>query len=293
MKKWIWIIPGVFVLGWFLTRAVLKNSPTAPDVPAAETPESGSDERAKIRRFWEIYRAATEHRIAGRLPQALTAYEQALALNPRHEDGLYYLGNVYRALGHYREAQEKWQALLQINPTNTRAHFQLGDLYLYADPPAFFDPEAAAAEFRRVLAINGEESKAHLRLGGIALVRGDLAAAREHLDAVAGANPRDLEAHFLRGYIAWKEGDVGTALAALQQGLKFLETPQPASQFSQEGDTQLSPSDPGSGRYSPLFQGQIHHLSQSNPTTPDKELLKHYQTLDEFLIQIRNRTDYR
>ncbi|MBI4421528.1 MAG: VCBS repeat-containing protein [Gemmatimonadetes bacterium] len=173
----------------------------------------GEGARAGIREFWEIYRAATGHRAAGRIGAARDAYRRALELNPRHEDALYYLGNMALELGGYDEARSAWARLVQVNPRSARAHSRLGDLYGCMDPGAPRDFARAEAEFRRALQLNREETGSLLHLGEIALLRGDLADAISYLDTVMGSHSRSVEAHFLKGYVAWKRGQPERAAA--------------------------------------------------------------------------------
>ncbi len=175
--------------------------------------------RAGIREFWEIYRGATGHRVAGRIGAARDAYRRALELNPRHEDALYYLGNMELELGRYDEAHSAWARLVQINPSSPRAHSRLGDLYACMDPGAPRDLAKAEAEFRRALELNREETGPLLRLGEIALMRGNLAGATSFLDVVIGSHSRSVEAHFLKGYVAWKRAQPDSAATLFREAV--------------------------------------------------------------------------
>lgn len=177
--------------------------------------------RAGIREFWEIYRGATGDRVAGRIGAARDAYRRALDLNPGHEDALYYLGNMELELGHYEAAQAAWARLVQINPSSPRAHSRLGDLYACMDPGAPRDLAKAEAEFRRALELNREETGPLLRLGETALMRGNLADAVSRLDAVIGSHSRSVEAHFLKGYVAWKRAQPDSAAALFREAVSL------------------------------------------------------------------------
>src|SRR5674476_894615 len=43
--------------------------------------------------FWIYYNRATEYRLQGKEDSSIIAYQEALKLNPNHEDALYYIGN--------------------------------------------------------------------------------------------------------------------------------------------------------------------------------------------------------
>jgi hypothetical protein len=199
---------------------------------------SMSDEdRDRIRRFWEVYRLATDHRIAGRSAEAAEQYRGALTLNPEHQDALYYLGNMQLALGDLTAAEQAWQRLLEIDPTSARAHSQLGTLYFCVGEEEPLQPEKAAAEFQRALAIYTEETGPLLHLGEIALVQGHLENARYYFDAVIGSNFSSVEAHFYEGYIEWTTGDRAQAAELLAAAIRFAEPPEPVEGVLGEGDT--------------------------------------------------------
>jgi len=99
--------------------------------------------------FWEHYRSAGRHRIAGRLAESAVDYEAALALNPVHEDALYYLGSVRLAMGEYEESVDLLNRLVAVDPGSPRAHTQLGVLHACPDPGAPLDLGRAAESLQR------------------------------------------------------------------------------------------------------------------------------------------------
>ncbi len=188
----------------------------------------GTSARADIREFWERFREATRLRIAGSHAAAQVAYTRALELNPRHEDALYYLGNTELELGHYREALAAWERLVAVNAASARAHSRLGDLYLCGDPGAPRDLAKAEAEFQRAAEINREETGPLLRLGELALIRSRPADATRYLDAVIGSHARSVEAHLLKGYLAWKQEQEGPATALFHTAVTLAQSTQTA-----------------------------------------------------------------
>jgi len=243
-------------------------------------------DKHKIQQFWQIYREATRLRIAGHMQQAEQKYEEALQLQPEHEDALYYLGNMYFELNKPRKAEQAWLKLLQTNPTSTRAHLQLGNLYLRFDPPDLFDPGKAEAEFERALALNGEESRALLRLGESALIRGDLALAQSRLNSMIASNSKNVEAYFLNGYLAWQRGDSTLAVSQLNQARKVAQTGKALHGVLGEGDSKGGTSLHVPGRSSP-FASHLADLSAAGGANPSLEASRRYQALDATLTNIR------
>jgi tetratricopeptide (TPR) repeat protein len=231
-------LAALVLLFGLITVTRMRSQPgAAPGVSRADSNSS----RAGVREFWEVYRRATDERVAGRMAEARDAYRQALALDPRHEDALYYLGNVELDLGHYQDAGSAWERLLQLNPSSSRTHSRLGDLYACIEAGAPTDLARAEAEFRRALALNREETGPLLRLGEVALVRGRLAGAIAYFDTVIGFHPRSVEAQFLKGYALWKQGQPAPAAALFRQAVASAHLVQSVPSQPGEGDTKRGP----------------------------------------------------
>ena len=290
MKKLVIIFSSVFLL-LFAAVALLKLQ-RAEQVTGDSAGGLGAIEKEHIQQFWQHYRGATKHRITGDLTAAIDAYSQALTLNDNHEDALYYLGNMYWELGSYRAAETAWQRLVRVNPDSPRGHLRLGDLYLCFENKVLFNIDAAEREYERAFKINREETGSLLRLGQLALIRGRLTEAQGYFEAVLGANDRSLEAQFLSGYIAWKQGFL--AVAATRFGL--------AVQYSQPADTSRGNLGEGatkSGR--PLtvssrsdcriFSRYLADLAEMQPPIPAELVDRSYQDLDALLQRIRTQAD--
>jgi tetratricopeptide (TPR) repeat protein len=237
--------------------------------------------RAEIAEFWVRLREATRLRIAGSNGPAQVAYTRALELNPRHEDALYYLGNTELELGHYREALSAWERLVAVNPGSARAHSRLGDLYLCGDPGAPRDLAKAEVEFRRAAEINREETGPLLRLGELALIRNQPADATRYFDAVIGSHARSVEAHLLKGYLAWKQAQAGPAAALFRTAVSLAQSTQTIPHRSGEGDTKrgLTPAVAPTSRCR-MFEPQLDSLSGVDSALASTRMNDIYRQLD-------------
>ncbi len=271
----------------FAAVALLKFQ-RAEEVAGDSTGGLGATEKESIRQFWQLYREATKHRIAGELKAAIADYSQALALNDNHENTLYYLGNMHWELGSYRAAESTWKRLVKINPASTRGHLRLGDLYLCFENKAHFNIAAAQREYKRAFDINREETGSLLRLGQLALIKGRLTEARGYFKAVLGTNSRSVPAQFLSGYIAWKQGS--SAEASDLFGLAAL--------YSQPADTSQGNLGAGDTRYGQpmtvsrrsdcqIFEQYLADLAQLKPPIPAAIVERRYQELGALLGRIR------
>ena len=213
MRKPIVLLAGALLL-LFAAVTVLKLRDGGGGAAANAAPaDRAAQPTGNTGAFWELYRRGTEERIAGNARAAAQSYADALTLNPRHEDALYYLGNMELALGRYAQADTVWERLVAANPGSARAHSRLGDLHFCLQPGAPLDVVRAESEFRRAHELNGDETGPLLRLGEIALVREDPARARYYLNAVIGTDAESVAAHLFLGYLAWRAGDTTQATA--------------------------------------------------------------------------------
>ena len=162
--------------------------------------------REAVRAFWEKLHAATGARMRRDCAAASALYEEALALDPRHEDALYYLGQCRRELADPVAARTAFERLVDANPASVRGHLALGALLASPDPAEPMDLAAAEAHLRRAHAINGEETGPVLRLGEVLLVSGRAGEAHEWFEAALRTNPKSVEAAFLAGFVAWDAG---------------------------------------------------------------------------------------
>jgi len=289
MKRVAVVILSVLLV-LFAAVTILKISSSRNESTSNDSDKT-SAEKEKIRKFWQTYRQATQFRLAGEAEKAAATYRQALAFNDRHEDALYYLGNIYLDLGEFARAEQAWKRLVQINSRSSRAHFQLGRLYLCVEQPEFFNLDAAEREFRRALEINKEETGPTLRLGQVALLRGNLPLARRYFEAVTRSNHMSVEAHFLASYLAWKDGDVQRASAFLARAKEHAGPLKPVEGASGEGDTKTGKALSTSTRSNcrDLFLPYVENLSEGDGANLSSQAESRYRELDSFLNEIRGK----
>lgn len=280
-------ISFILVLVFALSGIALIKSLSSQG-PVAVEDDMAMSEKENIRRFWQVYREATRQRVSGNVAMACKAYQEALALNARHEDALYYVGNMFLELNDARKAEQAWRKLLEINPASTRAHLQLGGLYLNYEKPEYFDLDRAEAEFKQALKINGEENGVLLRLGQSALLRGDLKLAAAYISDLAGSHYKNVEAHFIMGYIAWKGGDPLRSEQFFRQACNLARTGRPVKGELREKEAGAGMS-PRTAHGTSPFVKMVADLSDVEVTEIEEQAAKRYDKLDSLLSNIRRK----
>lgn len=258
------------------------------------TEGSSLNDRASIRKFWDIYREATAARVARQARRAADAYDRALALNPTHEDALYYVGSMRFELGAFTGAERAWSKLLAVNPSSARTHSQLARLHICIDAGSLYDLDAAAQHLNRAHEINKEELGPLLLLGEVALMRGDLLEAQRHLTTVLRTHAENATAHFYVGYFAWKRQDMPLAREEFRRAASSM------SSVSARADTGVASARTGEREgdtkrgVTPLRSdgercNQLRSLSTRLGRDVDVEMPARYRELDALLLLARKK----
>ena len=205
----------------------------------------GDTRRAGVLRFWDALRRGSEARHAGDFVTAIAAYSEALQVDPRHEDALYYLGHCLSEGGRQPEARDAFARLLAVNPASARGQVALGAIL--AAPRDGTPPDLSEAEthFRLAHEINKEETGPMVRLGEIRLVQGDPEGAGFWLRSALATNPKSLEAAFLVGYLHWRTGNRIAGSKAILDAATAAPAAAPAARVIGEGDRIPSGPSPG------------------------------------------------
>jgi tetratricopeptide (TPR) repeat protein len=193
--------------------------------------------REEVREFWRVQRAAVRAmKVDLDLDAAILNFRQALALDPTHEDSLYFLGNCLEDQGDREGALSQFATLMELNPNSHRAFKLWGTLKaMSAESTAALIHAEEALE--RAVTINPEATGARMVLAEVGLVRNDTAAATQGLRWVLSTNPTAGDALYLLGYIAQNAGDSNESRELLQRAASVSEEWRPAGVVA-EGDVE-------------------------------------------------------
>ncbi len=149
--------------------------------------------------------------------EAQTLLKRALANEPRNATLHAALGRYYRVQGDLARAKASYGEAIRLDPGALLPHLGLADLYATGER----DPRAAAEEYRKALAIQPDYHPARLGLGLALLAGGDRAGALVELQRLAKDTPTDPTAWHLIGRIHASEKRYGEAVKALTEALRI------------------------------------------------------------------------
>jgi len=176
---------------------IWQLSPGQPPLALA----GGMSEKERQIAFWDKHRSAMDKLKKDQDPRAAAVlFREALALDPHHEDGHYYLASCLASMGDTQGAIQELEALLAQNPSSHRALQRIAYLHAVSAKDKA-DLNRAAQEAERAHALNPEETGALLLLAEIELLRGNAPKSRGHLESVIRSNHRAALAYFLLAYL--------------------------------------------------------------------------------------------
>jgi Tetratricopeptide repeat len=127
----------------------------------------------------------------GRLAEAISAWQDALAHDRHHADARYNLAVALGANGDTAGAENSYSEVLRVCPDHAQALYNLANLKMRQG-------EAAAAEplYRRLLAANSRFTNGWINLGQACSARGDLDEAESCLRRALALEPGNVGAHW-------------------------------------------------------------------------------------------------
>lgn len=194
---------------------LVKVSMPAAAADHADTTTSGRWVNPVLKkRRDDLAREAENAASRGELAEALSLYQDLVALKPGDALARNNLGSVLSRLGRYAEAEKEFREALAKQPGLVDAHVNLGIVLL---PRGRF--EEAEGSFRRALILKATHLKARTQLGITFVQLGRLDSAREEFEKVLRIAPRHAEALFGMGTLARSEGRFAEAEELFRRAL--------------------------------------------------------------------------
>jgi tetratricopeptide (TPR) repeat protein len=151
----------------------------------------------------------------GEYSEAISFYQELLALNPRHPEALNNLGATLYKLGRYSEAEEVFRRTIRGYPDFADANSNLGILLRCSGRV-----DEAEIWLRRAIKINPKHVEARSNLGLAFVFFGRLSEAKAQFKKALKFAPRDDHTLFASGHLAAIEGRFGEAEAMFKRALE-------------------------------------------------------------------------
>ncbi len=128
-------------------------------------------------------------------------------------------GQAYFAEGKYREALIEYKNVVQIDPKDANAHYQLALIHMKLG--GMSDLQAAFGELAKTVDLDPSIQDAQIKLSEFYLLARQPGKAREHADIVLASAPQDPKGHLLRGRSLIIEKEFKQGIEEFQQAIEL------------------------------------------------------------------------
>ena len=153
---------------------------------------------------------------AGRIPEAISEFEQAQRSNPGDAEAHFNLGTILEKTGRLPEAMTQYEEAVRLNPDYVEAHNNLGVLLTRLGRV----PEAME-QYQRALAIDSDHSGTYQNLGNALLDLGRVPEAIEQYEQAVRLTPDSAEAHFNLAVALIRSGRIPEAVDQCNMALQI------------------------------------------------------------------------
>jgi tetratricopeptide (TPR) repeat protein len=152
----------------------------------------------------------------GRIQEAIGHYEQALRLNPDYAQAHCNLGLALQYVGQVPEAMAQYEQALRIRPDFAEAHYDMGNALF-----GLGKVQEAALHYEQALRLNPDLAEAHNNLAVVLVRLGRMQEAVGHWEQALRSMPDDAKAHYNWGFALQQTGQVPEAMAHYEHALRI------------------------------------------------------------------------
>lgn len=149
-------------------------------------------------------------------PEAVTAFERCLAIDPTNTDSIFYLAHALEMSGQTDRAEELYERGLKISPRYTDLRLGLARIWLHQEK--FAEAKKAVLD---ILAKSPKNVDALLVAGLVCLRQGNLREAKNYLRKGAQLSDEYTDFHVALGNIAERERDIPEAIRRYSRVLEL------------------------------------------------------------------------
>lgn len=157
-------------------------------------------------------RKGVEYESAGRIDEAISEHEKAVAINPRFEQVRLNLLTLYARAGWIEKAEAEYGAIQALNPNLAESHYNYGVMKAGRQ-----DYRIAAAAFQKCLTINPHHPLAHYNLGRLLEVEQKYDEALEHYRQAVESDPAYRAARYEQARMLIYKGELAAAIETLER----------------------------------------------------------------------------
>ena len=171
--------------------------------------------RQKVEVTAEVRRLLGESELRrNRLPEAISEFEGALALDSQNTHALFGVARAYRRSGRLQEANQKLEQLGRLDSTYPGLALERGRVY-----EAQGHPERAVTLYTRALETSPDDLSLVLRLGAAQLAANQVDDAAATIQRVLDAEPQNAEALHFMGRVSFERGEYQAAQELLSRAI--------------------------------------------------------------------------
>jgi len=191
------------------SQATNADSSPTPAPAASAPPATGSDAKTYVE-----YGMSNGQK--GDLPGAITAFNQAISIDPKYAPAYYNRGFAFALQGKPDDAIANYDQAIQLAPTYQVAYYQRGSLKGQKG-----DFDGALADFSKVIELDPKYAPAYYNAGHVYYFKGDLTNAGDQIDKALALDPNFPFSYFIRGLVRHAQGNREEATADFQKSSGF------------------------------------------------------------------------
>ena len=167
-----------------------------------------------------IFRRCAHPWLAYLIPLLIFALGNCTQMSPEEKKAIHFeRGMAYFEEEKYPEAIIEFKNVIQIDPRETKAHYQLALSYLKVG--GLTDMQSAFGELTKTVDLDPTNQDAQLKLGEFYLLGRKPAEAREKADIVLASSPQDPKGHLLRGRSLISEKEYNEGITELKKSIEL------------------------------------------------------------------------
>jgi len=163
-----------------------------------------------------LLKNAQQFHAKGNLESALQLYNKILLLDPKNDEALHLLGVIAAQIGDFKQAVEKIDAAIKINPNDPSYYLNIGNALF-----SLKDYKTALSNFEKAIKLKENYAQAYSNRGNTFKEMGRLDLALESYDLAISFRPNYADAHYNKGIALHDLRKLEESLQSFKTALSF------------------------------------------------------------------------